>query len=730
MTNNKIKNQNGYILVIIIFILIILSIIIIAYLKAGGNYFKSTQNSENMIKTRSLLNSGLEYADYLLKKGSITGDTTVIKYLYKQSSDTFGYFKINIVSDTIIVEGYYNNFIDTIIGKIGISPELNHYILTADSGIDLFNTGAIHHGIVHSNTYINSSPLIVLDSAAITSVATGQSYVPLLTVNFDSYQNYINANGKVYIGDTAFNADDTYQGLYYIKGNATIGGPMWWNQQWNYRQGIIFQKKVGAENLDYSLHHYYITINFLTDFPIPIDNIDVNSFRMFRNNTQTYKGDTLAYQLIASADMNGINGIDSVTILTLIYEDDLNNAAETEVTYYLYFDVLNNGTKTAPVFDDQAQMGGGLRVTTYDNSGGAIYRAKVDSNRSYIEEYRNYLGTNSNDLIIALILDYNPWGREDYTAGGAVTTTLTDGNLLITIRSTKTLSFSGCTVNLIKYYYFYPRYFIVDIYYRQTSGALISTAILRFFHTNELINSWIEDNFGVSAFINGSGDGETMRRAANIRWYGVYRNNNAYSMSVIKSIPANDWIEYWDAGAGGDIDHWGAIGIGRESIVLGNTYYMQLAYKNQPGQANAAFAQNDYTIFSNDLNIIFKNDGATNFSGTLVADNNVRVCGKNKNKIKNSIDTLPVILSKNKLYSTITSKTNPPDIEGLIYAKSKVYFNNIFLKGSIMSDSIITTNNINLNFFNDSSAWDNNAFQFIDIKKTGMPKKIYYLRPK
>jgi len=337
--------DKGFVIIIVLFILLILSSIIIAYLKSASISYKTTQNTDAYSKAKYLSLSGLEYTKYLLNKNLINGDTEIVKYIYTLSSDTYGYFKIKINSDTLIIVGSYKNYFDTIVSNINYISLNPHYILLADSGINLFDTGSIHNGIIHSNAFINTSSFIVNDSVSISAVANGASKVSMPIVYFDSMLTFINTYGKVYSGDTAFIDSNSYTGLYYIRGNVTIGGPLWWDQNWNYRRGIVFRKPVGYAALDYSQHHYYININFLTDFPVPIDNIDLNSIRLLRNNTQTYKGDLLPYQIISSANNNGVNGIDFIQLLVVIHPDDLNDVSETEVVYYLYFDTLDIAQK-------------------------------------------------------------------------------------------------------------------------------------------------------------------------------------------------------------------------------------------------------------------------------------------------------------------------------------------------------------------------------------------------
>ena len=138
----------------------------------------------------------------------------------------------------------------------------------------------------------------------------------------------------------------------------------WWDpdgigtgEDWAYRVPMLVQKPSGYTAADY--HNKLVVLD--ADFAaLGFDDIQNNSPRVVRYNGSSWV--SIPIRIISWSDGDGDSQDDRATIWFAVDKDDL-KSSQSAVYYYLYFDLVENGAKSAPATDSLTT----LKILCMDN---------------------------------------------------------------------------------------------------------------------------------------------------------------------------------------------------------------------------------------------------------------------------------------------------------------------------------------------------------------------------
>lgn len=138
--------------------------------------------------------------------------------------------------------------------------------------------------------------------------------------------------------------------LLLSTGDACATSP-WMDSSWSLKIPVTITKPVGYESANYSNKTVEAVLNFSA---YGVDNVDSNSIRVGRYFNSVWT--ELPSATSAWLDQSAPVGYDGCTVKFVTYIDDLDEVTETSITYYVFFDLLPNGPKSAPGYTSIATI--------------------------------------------------------------------------------------------------------------------------------------------------------------------------------------------------------------------------------------------------------------------------------------------------------------------------------------------------------------------------------------
>ncbi|MBN1794054.1 MAG: hypothetical protein JW844_03730 [Candidatus Omnitrophica bacterium] len=304
-------NDKGMSIMITVFIMLTLSTMAFV---AGSCFVVDTHMAEDTYKATQALflaEAGIQCAlEEQLDSDSNWSDVT--DFSRSLGPGSFSVEFANVSSHSVDVEstGTYGETSRTVVQSFvltpGAPPEAFNYAIHAGNNINMSNTDGLLEGDVSSG-----SGSVHMGEIDVDGDIEPSSGVPLPTVDFTGYYNDAPSTQRI-TGDYTFLSGGSYNGVWYITGNATV-------ESWVTINGTI----IAEGNIDLG-QSSGITIDPVDNYPALISRGNINANQL---SSSTIQGLVYAALNVNNVIMNNLSG---VTFLgTIIAGNNLNmNSAE------------------------------------------------------------------------------------------------------------------------------------------------------------------------------------------------------------------------------------------------------------------------------------------------------------------------------------------------------------------------------------------------------------------
>ena len=646
---NSIPGKKGFALVFALFFIFIFLSLGLAVAYISMSLLESADSETSRRQAFYIAESGIEYAKYQLKSNPAWTAGIANQAFTDISGNTIGFFTVTIdVSSSpvykIISTGNYLNYHDTVVLSYQVSAgssEMFKYTLFADSNLTMSGNGGINNGGIHSNSSINTQPALVINVDTYTSVASGDASVTKITFDTSGYYNEALAAGQYFTGNREFASSTVNSGIWYIRGDVTIGGVRWWNKNYKRRYRLRIRN-----NNTWSVplpSGYSVNIELDTNTLINSGLLrnDLNDLRVVRYNTGTGVYTELDRYYMQRSDCRGLwfATIDNIP------------ANSVNENYYIYF---SNPFAGGPP-DDPANVFIWYDTFITNTSG------NYDSNR-FLELH----GTSNDNMTYDNVNRRMIFNTGDNTDAGLRLKHTDELNIIM-----------QCDIGITAVY--------------PTNGTFALSCRWRNANRNVLAHISNGDYASPQIGTDGNRNDNIVDPPGNFYFPADGSIHTLrFAAGHCGIIGANEWSDFhfWVDSTLRATTTWNATYSDQDGRII-------FEAAQQRGWIDNIFVRQ---YISPEPTVTIIPEGNTTINGTVCATGDIIFVGANI-IINNSSETYPSIVTKSGVYfNGVDSGAGRPNIDGLIFADGNIQIENINISGGIYGYNVSIRGNSLINY--------------------------------